>query len=149
MRIVSSALSFCLLMLLYGCNDSYASTYKDFPIDTTDGIPVSVDTQPSSGSTTASTGSSVSAAETTQPTETEPTQAEPTESNTVIQEPNWREPDNGGDSIMSEKEWEEYEQDDPSSPGNNNNSEGAGGNNPESPGNEPVVVLCLPFRLPL
>ena len=75
MRIVSGVLSFCLLMLLYGCNDSYASTYGDFPIDTTDGIPVFMDTWPSGEGSTASTDS----AETTQPTETEPTQGGPTE----------------------------------------------------------------------
>ena len=49
-----------------------------------------------------------------------------------MQEPNWREPDNSGEIIMSEEEWEEYEQDDPQFPGNNNNPEGSGSDNPEA-----------------
>ena len=52
MRIVSGVMSFCLLMLLYGCNDAYTGNYNSFIIDTTDGVPASVETSPSQETTT-------------------------------------------------------------------------------------------------
>ena len=124
MRIVSGVMSFCLLMLLYGCNDAYTGNYNSFIIDTTDGVPASVETSPSQETTT--TVPSDPTETTTSSTETTTTQPPTTEAPIVDQEPNWREPDQNGEPIMSEEEWEEYEQDDPQFPGNNDSPEGPG-----------------------
>lgn len=72
MRIVSGVMSFCLLMLLYGCNDAYTGNYNSFIIDTTDGVPASVETSPSQETTTVPSDPTETTTSSTETTTTQP-----------------------------------------------------------------------------
>ncbi|MCI8554168.1 MAG: hypothetical protein HFJ80_04400, partial [Clostridiales bacterium] len=116
-RLLAGFLSFCLLLVLYGCSDAFPTLNDRLAVDAIDRTPISY--EPDGTTATESSESTEATGESTEPSEstTEPT--------TTVTDPPpppdqsvWRDPakDTPGVVDMTDDEWNEYEEDDPQFP---------------------------------